>query len=146
MCSLGSNPVSKMHHSITVGLCMLLHINMEQSHSALKLMATNIKEYCHVHYCCKSLELCNLITLVFLAADTKVMAVGQPVGSVSVSYHTATFTVCTCMTSRLPSDPRPPHWCGAVCLALMLRPGVDWAPLKPVTHVAFVWQPSRCKN
>lgn len=104
-----------------------------------------------VYHCYKSLtrdkcELCNLITWAFLAADTKVMAVGQPVGSVSVSYHAATFTVCTRMTCRLPSDPRPLHWCGAVRMALMLRPGVDWAPLKPVTHVAFVWQPSRCKN
>lgn len=109
MCSLESNIVNKMHNSITVGLFMILHINMKQSLSMPKLMATNIKKYRHIHYCYKSLELCNLITLVFLAADAKVMAVGQPAGSVSVSYHTATFTVCTCMTSRLPSDPQLPH-------------------------------------
>lgn len=104
-----------------------------------------------IYHCCKSLtrdkcELCNVITWAFLAADTKVMAVGHPVGSVSVSYQAAPFTVCTRMTCRLPSGPQPPHWCGAVRMALMLRPGVDWAPLKPVTHVAFVWQPSWCKN
>ncbi|CAB1444753.1 unnamed protein product [Pleuronectes platessa] len=33
------------------------------------------------------------------------MAVSPPFGTVSVSYHTATFTVCTRMTCRLPGDP-----------------------------------------
>lgn len=62
-------------------------------------------------------------------------------------YHiTLPHSLCTCLTCRLPSDPQPPRWCGVARMALMLRPGVDWAPLKPVTHVAFVWQPSRCKN
>lgn len=76
-------------------------------------IATNIKKCCDIHYCYTSrardkCELRTIITLVLLAAGTKVMAVGQLAGSVSVSYHAATFTVCTCMTSRLPGDPQPP--------------------------------------
>lgn len=82
----------------------------------------------------------------FLAPQTKVMAAGQPVGSIPVSCHPATFSLCASLTRRLPGDPRPPRWCGTAHMALILQPGVDWAPLKPVTHVAFVWQPSRCKN
>lgn len=60
MCSLESNFASKMHNSIAVRLFMLFHISMKQSLSMPKLMAANIKKYCDIHYCYKSLELCNI--------------------------------------------------------------------------------------
>lgn len=92
-------------------------------------------------------ELYNLITRVVLAQTQRWW---QWVNPLAPSLYHITLPHWLCAHAWLAGCPATRGLLtdggGAARMALMLRPGVDWAPLKPVTHVAFVWQPSRCKN
>lgn len=91
----------------------------------------------------KGTTLCNAKMLLLLSAHSKVMA-GTHFLFASPPYYETLYphawVACCPVTRGLLTDVAWGTW----------RKYSDWvlieAPLKPVTHVAFVWQPSRCSN